>query len=167
MQLLQLSTPVLFENESQGQGWHTGKPGPEANVPALQAVHDDDPAEADFPAAQSVQVSLEVAPKEDETLPAGHLVQTAAASAAEYVPGPHSSQSVSLSLPSDARYLPSAQEIQVAELVCCFAIEYLPVSHLVQTDAFSSAEYVPGPHSTQSVSASLPSVSRYLPAAQL
>ena len=60
-------------------------------------------------------------------------------------PAAHATQSVSASLPVDARYLPAAQS-----------------THAVADNG--DAAYVPAPHTTQFTSLSLPVVGLYLPA---
>ena len=61
------------------------------------------------------------------------------------LPAAHATQSVSASLPVDARCLPAAQS-----------------THAVADNGV--AAYFPAPHATQSASPSLPAVGEYLPA---
>jgi hypothetical protein len=113
-------------------------------APAAQFKHALVPSLEYVPAAQARQALAEDAPEVAEYVPIPHRRHALPPVVSEYVPA---AQSVQLLLPSDAEYLPLAQSRQILTP--------------------SADAYLPLAHSTQSVAASWPSVSRYLPAAQL
>jgi hypothetical protein len=75
-----------------------------------------------------------------------HVTTLDAPIVVEYLPVPHSTQSVEALLPTDCRYLPAMQFVQI--------------------DSPSDDENLPFSQSTQSVSWSLAVVARYFPALQ-
>ena len=66
----------------------------------------------------------------------------------ENVPMPHEMQSVSSSLPADAKYLPAVHDVQAD---CPADNEYLPAAHSEHPEAPVCAEYVPAVHRLQLV----------------
>jgi hypothetical protein len=61
-----------------------------------------------------------------------HAPALPAPTAPEYLPAPHSSQSISLSAAAVVKYLPTTQSMQVTALVAAVIVEYFPATQSVQ-----------------------------------
>jgi hypothetical protein len=83
---------------------------------------------------------------------AGQAMHALAPAAAEYVPGAQSVQVASLVCPVNAEYVPAAQAKQAAELVCPVNAEYVPAAQEVQAAELVcavNAENLPAAQSSQ------------------
>ena len=146
------------------QGVHVALPLPLEKLPGWHLLHELWPLEEkkpgvhdthswapicedDFPAGQTLHVSLEVASVAVENFPKPHLVQTVSPLEVEYDPVPHAGQ---VTAPDDDDNFPAEQASHVVAPALGLCLPALHLEHVVWSVRF---EYVPAMHWEQVLAA--------------
>lgn len=124
-----LSVIVVHSDVCSKPGEHT----------LVQLVQDDAPDMEYVLAGHCTQVVGEVAPTEEEYVPAMHAVQLLDADVVEYPPAGQLVQE----LDTAVEYLPAAQVLHTVALVAPTTVENVPATHDVQMLDAEVVEYVP------------------------